>query len=264
VRSSGSPRINVRYEKAQQHIEKFESGISRLGPELDENPTPKRASELHTCPSGDKFGIGLCKILQGDSGEAQQWLSRGASHELEVYRAYQRYAIEDWDQRHWSSEPIYLLEPFYKALVAEDEELLEDIVSAVSELSSEPEAEHDALYRYYLVKTIDALVRDAPVSEQREYVQGIRSAAAKARPELQEYFTAFATALEGIVECEKPLFRRGIELTLREHDDNVDGEPQGPQQWLDYRSMALLVLARRNGLSVDVESPYLPSGFPQE
>ncbi|WP_255192249.1 Imm49 family immunity protein [Natronobeatus ordinarius] len=74
-----------------------------------------------------------------------------------------------------------------------------------------------------------------------------------------EYFGALWHALTGIVDRDEQAFEDGIAQFLEWHDDNVDFENKtSADDLVCLPVLTLVVLARRDGMDVSVDSPYVP------
>lgn len=254
--------MNIPEQKLLDEIDRFKSDIEDLKNELEAEPDQRRASELHSYIAGDAQNIAVCHSLLRNLEETNNWYAIASKHCLRRREAYKRHAITEFNQSHWEDEPLDVLDALYYSLLSNDEETIQQAADAAQNIYSDYESEYpDVLYQYYLVKTIAAIINNESQEIQRDYIDKIRTHSESASEELQNYFNAFATTLQGIAEQDMGKFKQGIELTLEEHKKNISGEPEGPSEWIDYRSTALVILAQRNNIQVKITNEYIPDSI---
>jgi hypothetical protein len=246
-------------ENIQNKISSIKNALNEQQSELDrQDLTPKRKRYLHGFLAGKAQRIGIYSLLLREQEEARKWFKNSAEHHIAAYNTQLERAIESFDQTHWEGMPTVLRDGFYTALLTDDRNIIDYALDAADSMDPEyPNHHRDFLHEYYYIKSLAALIRDE--NEAERLVTELRTQVHDLRPELQDHFEPLATALSGIVNDDAEQVTDGLDRFLEKHEADIDGEPERAQEHICLPVMALIELAKIQGLDVQLESEYLTS-----
>ena len=130
-----------------------------------------------------------------------------------------------------------------------------------AELVLKTEREHyerfSTEWRYYYTMALAASILEN--GEQHQYLDQLQKTIPTHDQAHEQFFTALWTALSGIKNRGEDEFCAGINQFLDWHDKNVDFDTKTSATDLVCKQVAaLIVLARRNGMDVYIDSEYIP------
>ncbi|WP_158591665.1 Imm49 family immunity protein [Deinococcus cavernae] len=162
-----------------------------------------------------------------------------------------------------TAHPDRWLRAFYLTLMWWQPALIETVLLNIRYEVLQASSTKSPAYRYLQVEAAKALYRDAP--DAPEKILETLEAMAHLPGDSQE-FAAFIAMHECGMMAKLALrdeagFNQEVELALASHVKfYCEGETRrnGPEAWLCLPALGLAALAKRRGMSVTVQSPYLP------
>jgi hypothetical protein len=150
-----------------------------------------------------------------------------------------------------------LLNYLYCAILSGNEGFQKEAAEIALDTESEHYSRFSTEHRYHFMNALASMMLDN--GDQQIHLDKLDDALAEPPADHQRFFGALHTTLSGIVSDDSAQFQEGAEQFLDWHDDNVDFENKTSAEDLVCKQIAALwVLARRNGMDVTVDSPYLP------
>jgi len=242
-------------EKVEDKLQHREEFVKKRIDSLNSGKVPEENfPKVHLSIGNDyqqialfKMALGNCKAAIPEFETSAEWYYDGARETRERRDSLS----EDFEGG------TTLLKYFYSALLAGDEDLL----TQATEIAFETEESHyhqfSETHRYYLLNALAATV--AETGDQQAYLDELEATLDDLPDDHDQYFGGLWRALSGIVTDDTKLFSEGVDQFLDWHDNNVNFENKtSPEDLVCKQVVALLVLARRNGMDVHVDSPYIP------
>lgn len=202
--------------------------------------------------------IALCYFALQECDEGIAEFRTAADHYLSSIRS--NYEDKDSIDR---VEPVRLRYLLHVALLSGDDSRLRDATDSTSKLAKEYVAEHpDALHHYYYVVALAAEIQDT--GDQKTYLDKLDEAIESINPDYVEkklhvLYRAWWRILSGIVSRDEQVFDQGMTELLDYHAEFASSDSTSPKELVCLSGTALVVLARRKGLDVRVDSEYIPA-----
>lgn len=200
--------------------------------------------------------IGVYYLLLDDR-TAVRWFGHAADQFLRSHDLYAKFAMTSHDQSHWESEPTYVINALYAALHSGQSDRVSTAAAAVDRMDPDYTQHHrDVLDRYYYVKTLADVATDGDntLSRYDSLLEHVNDGPARTRA----YFTTLADIVGGIIEDDPDATTEALRQFLTSHEDDIEGQPDLSKEYVSIPASALTTLAVRRGLSVTVDSPYVP------
>lgn len=185
-----------------------------------------------------------------------------AVDELGTASTWYRDSIQTFRQRRDSPSDNFegettLLNYLYCALLADDGA----VVSEAAKIALNTDIDHyegfSTLWRYHYMNALAAIILDT--GTQAEQLANLEETLDDLDGSHAAFFGALWRALAGIEARDADQFTAGIDQLLDWHDGKVDFETKtDPKDLVCRQAAALLVVARRNGMDVHVDSEYIP------
>lgn len=245
-------------DACREQIESANSQRERLKDLLDAGEVPEEnVPRTRRMVGSDARAIGTYRLRLGECERAADEFRLAADH----YRT----ALETTRDREDSlvrGEPIRLRDLLEVALLSGDDSLIE----AASDLALETPLESaetlpDKPYHYYYPLAVAATI--AETGGQQEYLERLDDAIEEIDPahtegDLRGYYRTRSSALSGVVSRDGAQFDSGLSELLSHHEKASSSESTQPDQLVCIGGSALIVLARRKGMDVRVDSPFVP------
>ncbi|MFB6130304.1 MAG: Imm49 family immunity protein [Salinigranum sp.] len=200
--------------------------------------------------------IGIYALLLDDTGAAAERFEMCAAHYVKSVRESRDRGVSVPA----TAESELLLEAIYAAILSRNWQLMG--VAAREVRTSESEADdapsptlrcgrHRAGLLAALLTGHDT---DGPLS-------ALAAATGDLSPDVRPSYEPYVVVLRGLTAAEPATVSRGLQDLLDRHAAGLSGEPKRPRELICYPATALIQLARDRGLSVDVDSEFVPPGF---
>lgn len=194
-----------------------------------------------------KVALGDCKRAIPDFETATEWYYKGSQETRE-----RRESLSDDFEG-----GVRLLKYLYSAILSGDDALLEQATEIAFETHESHYHQFSTVHRYHLMNALAATVQET--GDQQHHLDELEATLDELPDDHPEYFGALWHALTGIVDRDEQAFEDGIAQFLEWHDDNVDFENKtSADDLVCLPVLTLVVLARRDGMDVSVDSPYVP------
>lgn len=251
-------------DQAREILSYTTDRIEDFRSELRTEPPPKRTAELHGYIASRARSIGLYQLLLGDESAAVDAFATAANAFVDRHTTYREYVEAEFDQTHWETETVTLLDALYVAVLSCDDESRRTAVEAATSVAEMPAVDHPAnASRVNSVRALagllDEMTPGAPETEfdPRDAVAGITANLDEEEATPRAYFEALGVALAGIADEDSETVRRGLQALLDYHESKFDGEPETITERIDLRATAIARLAREHGLDTAIGSPYI-------
>lgn len=196
--------------------------------------------------------IGLYRLNLGECD--------GAISEFERSVGWYSKTLQEFRTRRDSlgeSEANNVLDLLYSALLSGDTELGHNAAEMALEVPGEFVDRFPTIYRFYYMKSLAASILNT--DDRQEYLDSLEESLVDTSDTQHTFFEALWTALSGLEKADEDRFSTGVEQLLDWHHQQVDLENKTDAKDLVCRQgAALIVLARRKGVNVRVDSEYLP------
>lgn len=207
--------------------------------------------------ASDCRAIAVYQFVLGECSEGRAEFRAAADH----YRT----ALELTRDRHdapQKGEPIRLRMLLEAALLSGDD----DLVEAAADLTLETPpsfVETYPVYDFYHYYAMALATAIAETGELESFLQRLDDAVEDLDPEHTEgdvrgHYRSRSSALAGIASRDEAQFDSGISDVLAHHAESSSLDSTQPKELVCIGGAALLVLARRKGMDVHVDSEFVP------
>ncbi|WP_255191830.1 immunity 49 family protein [Natronobeatus ordinarius] len=242
-------------EKIRKKIERYQGLREYTFESLEEGRVPEENIPKVYLSAGSKGQkIGLYKLALGSCVEAvpdfqmsAEWYYKGARET----RQRRESLSDDFEGG------MRLLKYLYSAILSGDDALLEQATEIAFETHESHYHQFSTVHRYHLMNALAATVQET--GDQQHHLDELEATLDDLPDDHPQYFGALWQALTGVVDRDEQAFEDGIAQFLEWHDDNVDFENKtSADDLVCLPVLTLVVLARRDGMDVSVDSPYVP------
>jgi hypothetical protein len=203
--------------------------------------------------------LGRTAALYGAVEQSHRWFGEAARFHHEQIRAY-RLRRDMRSRRDWASEPRRFVRALNAALLSHDEQLIEEIATdalGMDECYLDEFADEYTEFptRYYNVKVKAARALD-DTDYAKELLDSLETEIERTDGEGQFWRTLptyYRSLVDGVGQDAQAAVDEIVEYYTEEHPD-----PDGPKHFVLDAACAAVVLARRHGLDVWVDSERLP------
>lgn len=240
-------------EQIRKKIGHFEGRAESLTKKLESGTLPEENVPKGKRMAGDKLqSLGLYKLPLGECVDATAEFTRSAEWYID--------SLEELRNRRnstWESEANHALYVLYSGVLSGDPDIAHRAASIALDVPEKFVDRFPTTYWYYLVKALAATVLDTGAQER--YLNEMRETLDDLDGTNKTFFEALWEALSGIVHRNEQEFENGVERLLEWHDGKVDFENRTDANDLVSRQgVTLVVLARRTGMDVCIDSEYVP------
>ncbi|MFC7046022.1 Imm49 family immunity protein [Halobacteriaceae archaeon GCM10025711] len=206
--------------------------------------------------------LGVWSLIEGATAEAIEWFETAADHYTESIRE-RRVHREIIEKAAWGNEPYALADAMFSAILSGDGDLIEDAARTALDADETYTEEFPGTTAwYYFAVGLAGVLIDEPTERERG-LSGLRAAHDSLAAKFKQFFAGRITVLESFAANDAARVEEGLQTMLDDHADDAPANTTSPDELICVPAMALLVLARRRGLDVDVESEYLPDTLPE-
>lgn len=194
--------------------------------------------------------IATYSSFAGNRLEAEEWFARGSQYSIKFVTSVERLwsdAKKDW---RWEM-PRKLSGGLLMAIIARDDDSLSQVVNTALEMDDRHYRQFEIGAAYYKPKALAALI--AGDHRFSEYLDGARDGTGKELARTQ------FDVMETIHQQDSDAVAAAIERLLELHEQKTTGRPGKSTDVMDHDATAFVILARQHDISVQPESPYIPS-----
>lgn len=255
-------------EEVRGKVRKRKDRIRREKEERSWEERPERAPAAHTGVALDARAVALYSVLLGEFEQASEWLGSAAEH----YHASgaSRLEVNVDLLSTLRNAPHQLVTGLYMAVLAGDESVIREIADTILEMDREHSYQlHDGSFttvdldaddyhhaRCLAAIAIDDRERAADRLERLQEAIGDQPEGASA-----EHFARNAAVVDGILDPDPDRITSAIREELAHHERELPGDPEISEDLICVEATAMLVLARRAGLAVEVDSEFVPTDY---
>jgi hypothetical protein len=249
--------MTVSEELARERIERFERSIWKSEWKLEnQDLSEESVSRVHDSIGRDVEKIGLYELLLGDVPAATERFEESTRRFLLKYEHKKRAELEENGQQGWQTQASILQRLLYSAMLSRNDALAADAAKNADDLVAYLHRFPEKEYRYHYTRALASVASQSP--DERDRVDAFRESLDDVKPDFLPYFGSIATALDGVVEDDADLVVDGLEAFLERHDEKASEEPEKLSDHVAKRATALVLLAKRRGLDIEIESRYVP------
>lgn len=248
-------------------VEKWEGRVRQAKEEQLWIEKPERAPAAHQSIALSARSAALYCVLLDEFDRACNWFETASDHYLASGVA--RFEVNVDTLSDLTNAPYQFVSAVYMASLASDEVAFREIADAVLN------ADREHLYElqdgstttyeldadeFYHARCLAALVIDDQDRTTRSLNQ-LRDAIRANRQSTAHYITRDATFAEGLLEKDPEIVTDAIEEGFLHHRRNLRGEPETDEELICVEATAMLLLAQRAGLDIDIESEFVPTEY---
>lgn len=250
--------LRSRLESRQQRLEER---LSKIEETSQTNGTETHPGVYHKIAEA-AAGLGTLQYCLGEQTTAQSTCKVAAEHFINTVRST-REQLEELTIGYWLNEPQMLRYAQHHALLSGDDELIEAAAAETYAMDSVfVEKFPDDTHKYHTAVAVAGTITDDN-DTVTEHAKQLREELSTLPSEQRSHFRGIATAAEGINRADRSTVTAGLETLLTHHDARSESELKQTRNLICQPAAALLVIARRNDLEIELDSPYLPAGLPE-
>lgn len=211
--------------------------------------------------AGYAKGRAICHALLDGEGEVRSWMRRAAS--LYIEKIDKTRELSDVVERyHQMTEPDECFDAFFVSIIANDDELIEEVTDRVETMTESPPStypRYEPEYRFSRALVFLLAGEEETAREEAEQ--------ATAYSEYPDRDVARKKCLLGLLDDEEYHVRHAIQRLLSLHHDERGQDASLATSFVSLDGIAFLRLARERGMEIDPEDfddplpEYLPAAL---